>query len=454
MSQTHLSLSIPADFWNTFLSGRSPPLNIIQITPANGHLSRPVVSWMSTIRTLLRMFVPMKDHVGKPILDLLLENERLFEGKKILAVGDIALDRTFRCTPAPPGTHAIHGSEGIYDIFNGGDDFGAIGASYNTLAFCRSLDVRSTLVSVAGTDPEGDRVEQILRDAGQRFLLLRLPDTQTVARIRFFVLDRRANRFELLYRFDKDPDIPLSYVKAEHAIHEDGFLDRFETEAADSDVVLFNDTDKGFLSAGVVRALGDRIERAASMRTAEGLKRPLVIVDPKAEWDKYRGLNVDVLKPNNIEACKALSLSGSDLRNASSLEKLGHALFSRYGGAFHHIVVTLGSLGAAVLNSSDEEAEFILHPALPPVGSQSGLAMHCGDMFSTALALALVMRKDLSAAVDFANYAGSLQVSKDAGEKISRADLVATANVDHYRSHHPGPKLIAVLNRDRNSSPG
>ncbi len=375
---------------------------------------------------------------------MLVENGKLFEGKKVLVIGDIALDRTFRCTTAPPGTHATHGSETIYDILSDGDDHGTVGASYNTLAFCRSLTVGSTLVTAVGKDSEGDRVEQVLREAGEQSLLLRLPNVQTVTRIRFFVLDHCTNRFELVYRFDKDPDIPLSYGIADQAIHEDEFLDRFESEVLTSDVVLFNDTDKGFLSPAVLTAFGDRVQRATSVRMANGLERPLVLVDPKAEWDKYTRLNVDVLKPNNIEACKALMRPLSDLHRESDLMGLGEAFVARYGNAFRHLVVTLGPHGAAVLNAHGGGAAWTLHPAIPPIASQSGVATHCGDMFSTALALALLTSDDLSASIDFANYAASLQFSKETGEKISKADLLAPQNVAHFRTHYRQPVRLSV----------
>ncbi len=385
------------------------------------------------------------DFMGNPILERLVEHEKLFGGKKILVIGDIALDRTFRCSRAPEGVHATHGAEIIYDVLDGADDYGAVGASNNSLEFCSSLHGDSTLVTMTGTDPEGDRVEQILRESGRQVLTLRLPDVQTVTRLRFFVLDRGTNRFNLLYRFDKDPDIPIAYAKSEQWIREGDFLDRFEAEVATSDVLLFNDTDKGFLSAGVLAILGERIERAVAARTSRGLRQPIVVVDPKVEWDKYKGLRVDVLKPNHIEASKALGLPLVDPGKESDLKRLGETILARCGETFSKVVVTLGPIGAIVFSCRDKLPTLILHPALPSAASQSGAATHCGDMFGTALCLSLSLTDDLHAAVDFANYAGSLQFSKRPGEKLSMEDLVASTNVDHFRRHCQEPRLIAAL---------
>jgi len=383
--------------------------------------------------------------MGRLILDRLLENERLFERMKILVIGDVALDRTFRCSMAEAGTHATHGGETIYDILDGGDDYGTVGASNNSLVFSRSLSVRTALVAAVGSDPEGDRVEQVLQEAGEHLLLLRLDGIRTVTRLRYLIWNPRSKRHEFLFRFDKDPDIPLSYRKAEERIREDDFLDRFESEATASDVIFFNDTDKGFLSRGVLTSLHERIERAAAARSSKGLKRPLIMVDPKVEWEKYKGLHIDILKPNYVEACKALGLPPLDVGDASNLRMLAERFESRYGDVFGHLVVTLGPLGAMVLNRSGATADLTLHPDVPPRESPSGVATHCGDMFATALGLSFSLTDDLPAAIDFANYVGSLQFSKNTGEKISRSDLTASSNVAHCRAHYQEPKIISAL---------
>jgi bifunctional ADP-heptose synthase (sugar kinase/adenylyltransferase) len=369
----------------------------------------------------------------------------MFGGKKILVVGDIALDRTFLCTRAREGEHARHAGETIFNVVRGGDDFGAIGASNNTCVFCRTMHAESQLVTLTGTDPEGDRVAEILAQDNINVRQLRIDGVQTVTRLRFFVLDPTANRYEMLYRVDKDPDIPVSYLKADAAVCDAGFLDWFEGEAQRSDIIFFNDTDKGFLSAGVVASLSQRIRRATSYRTTHGLHGPIVVVDPKNDWEKYRSLDVTIFKPNHVEAAKVLHLPDFDPGLDTHLEMLGDKLCAHFGNSFPRFVVTLGRVGAAVLDLSEPDRALYMHAAVPPVTTADGAATHCGDMFATALALSYSLDGDLAAAVDFANYVGSVQYALPTGRKVALGDIVHEDNRRHLQRCYRPRRLVAKI---------
>jgi bifunctional ADP-heptose synthase (sugar kinase/adenylyltransferase) len=378
------------------------------------------------------------------IAEALAANPNLFAGKRVLVVGDIALDRTILCVKSPDGRHAQHARETIFDIVPGRDDFGAVGAANNSCIFCRSLGAEVHLVSAVGTDPEGDRVKCLLARDGINARILDLTGIQTVTRIRFFAPSGEAGRFEMLYRFDKDPDIALSYEKAHAAVLEGDFLKWFEDKAATSDIILFNDTDKGFLSEKVLDLMGERIRRVKSDRVVRGIVGPLVIVDPKVEWEKYAGVDVDLLKPNHVEACKVLGLSAFDPGRDSDLEILARKLAALNGNRSSSIVITLGRHGALVIGSTREAPS--LHPAVPPIASQDGAATHCGDVFGSALALSLSSGANLESAVDFANYAGSLQYAQPEGMKLGLADLVAEEHRRHCAQSFRPARLLSSGN--------
>jgi bifunctional ADP-heptose synthase (sugar kinase/adenylyltransferase) len=200
---------------------------------------------------------------------------------------------------------------------------GPEGASNNTCVFCQSLGADSILVTLTGADPEGDRVAEILAESHIATRQLRANGIQTVTRIRVFVFREDENRFEMLYRVDKDPDAAASYRLAEQVVQDQEVLDWFEGEAKTADVILFNDTDKGFLSAGTLAAFGARILAAKEHKASIGKSGPLVIVDPKTKWEKYLSLDVDILKPNHIEACTVLNHRAVDREGDDSLRKFG-----------------------------------------------------------------------------------------------------------------------------------
>jgi bifunctional ADP-heptose synthase (sugar kinase/adenylyltransferase) len=379
------------------------------------------------------------------VVENLAANPSLFAARKVLVVGDIAFDRTFLCRKAREGEHARHADETIFNVVERGDDFGAVGASNNTCVFCTSLGADSLLFTLTGADPEGDRVAEVFAVTRTAVRQLRVQGIQTVTRLRFFTLREGSNRFEMLFRVDKDPDVATSYQKAEELVRDERLLDWFESEAQKSDVILFNDTDKGFLSAGVLAALGRRIRNQKAFRVLHGQGGPLVVVDPKTEWEKYQGLDVDVMKPNHVEACKVLGLPQCDPGSHADLETLGQGLYLRYGKRFANIVVTLGRHGAVVLKGHGSAPSLSLHPPIPPVESPDGAATHCGDMFASALALSLSIENELDAAVEFANYVGSIQYSLPTGLKVSLADVISNRNVLHFKKTLRSPCVISHM---------
>ena len=98
-------------------------------------------------------------------------------GRKILVLGDIALDRSFICDAAPPGFHAVHAGEAIFDVRSGGDDYGTIGSAYNTCLFLWARDAeraqaQGKAIQVAAPAPlaaalemeKGEELEWVIKD--------------------------------------------------------------------------------------------------------------------------------------------------------------------------------------------------------------------------------------------------------------------------------------------------
>ena len=296
-----------------------------------------------------------------------------------------------------------------------------------------AVGAECSLATVTGDDSEADRVSELLGATSTKGQQIRLPGIQTVTRLRYFVPDEGGGRLRLHLRVDKDPDSNLSYARIEQEIRAPGFLEWWEEEAERSDAVLFSDTDKGFLSRRVLVALNERILRASARRVARGASPVAVVVDPKREWDKYVGLRVDVLKPNDVEAAGAAGLTRLDWSVDANLVALAGTIGEKYGTLFPNIVITLGEHGAAMIAVEGRRARVVRFPAIPSRVPATGFAMHCGDMFASALALSLCVDPRLVPAIPFATYVASLQVSKPVGQKITASDLTDPLNLQHLR---------------------
>jgi bifunctional ADP-heptose synthase (sugar kinase/adenylyltransferase) len=369
------------------------------------------------------------------VADRFLKNPTLFHGKRLLVAGDIALDRTFFCETAPAGRHAVHAGESIVDVRPGGDDFGTVGAAYNACLLSAAVGAEGVLVTVTGDDPEADRVAGVFAAAGVHANQRRLSGIQTVTRFRFFVNDPTTGRYRLHLRVDKDPDTALAFARSEVEFCAPGFLDWWEQEAESADAILLSDTGKGFLSRSVLVALDERTRRASERRVSSGKQGIMVVVDPKREWEKFSGLKVDVFKPNEVEASGAVQLPRQDRNVDAHVRALAGEIARKYGRDFPKTVITLGEHGAALVSTADDGGTVSLFPALQAREPAAGIAMHCGDMFASALALSLCVDSDMASGVSFANYAASLQVSMPIGRKIGASDLVDPLNIRHLQDH-------------------
>jgi bifunctional ADP-heptose synthase (sugar kinase/adenylyltransferase) len=387
------------------------------------------------------------------VADDFLRSPAIFHGKRILVVGDIAMDRTFLCDSAPPGRHAVHAGESILDVRPHGDDFGSIGAAFNACILSKAVGADSVLVTTTGDDPEAERVAHVFHETATRVRQIRLSGIQTVTRLRFFVNDPGTGGFRLLLRVDKDPDSGLSYSRAEAEVPTPDFLDWWEREAEKSDAILFSDTGKGFLSRRILVALDERNRRASDRRASAGKRPIVVIVDPKREWEKYFGLQIDVFKPNSVEASGAVQMPQRDWSVDDHLRRLAGRLVKRYGKVFPTMVITLGEHGAALVSADGAQTSLQHFPALPARGREAGIAMHCGDMFAAGLALALCVRAEVGSAIPFANLVASLQVSKPIGQKVNGSDLTSPLNIKHYRDSSSPPRHLGGLAVNPENSP-
>jgi len=175
-----------------------------------------------------------------------------FEVRRVISVGDIALDRTWQGRESH--THAIQrdgtNAERQYDIDQ--DDDGSVGGIFTTNLICASFGIPSSLVTLHGNDDEGKIIDRRIEATAEQFggrieSLIHTVDTHTVTRWRF--IDSRPNHNRLMYRFNKEPDYQRSYRSAETWTETDAFKNWLAARLGETDCVVVNDIEKGFLSS-------------------------------------------------------------------------------------------------------------------------------------------------------------------------------------------------------------
>lgn len=130
-------------------------------------------------------------------------------------------------------------------------------------------------------------------------------------------------------------------------------------------------------------------------------KKIKVILDPAPAQPLSEKLlkNIYLITPNKTEAEQ---LSGIKVTNRNEAEKAAEAILKM--GA-ENVIITMGSEGALI--KSKERSMFVSAPKVKVIDSTAA-----GDVFNGALAVALSQNNNLEKAVEFANKAASISVTK------------------------------------------
>jgi D-beta-D-heptose 7-phosphate kinase/D-beta-D-heptose 1-phosphate adenosyltransferase len=192
---------------------------------------------------------------------------------------------------------------------------------------------------------------------------------------------------------------------------------------AKPDVVICSDYAKGVFD----QQTAERV-----IELCREFKVPTV-VDPKTEWEWWRGCTV--FKPNRAEAERFMGQKASPEAMAQALYgKMNHAL-----GSGQSVVVTLGGEGVVGFY---KYGPFRHRPAAV---SQARSVIGAGDCFAAVLALGVAQGLEVSEAAEAAFQAGAVYVRKVHNEPVRPGELrpdggkVVTADEMWYiMQAHPG----------------
>ena len=295
---------------------------------------------------------------------------------RVLVVGDVMLDRYWfgdvsRISPeAPvPVVRFRHQEE-------------RLGGAANVANNCAQLGARTQLLSVTGADEAGDRLEQMVKDAGIRASLHRDARTPTTVKLR--VLSKQQ-----LLRVDFET-APSGEALASK-------LAEFKAALSSCNVVILSDYGKGGL-AHIARMIG--MARAAGKR---------VLVDPKGDdWSRYKGAHL--VTPNRKELADVVGTWKSE----GDLERRVRRLRAQLG--LDALLLTRGGEGMTLYS---KKRPVHVKAEAREVFDVSG----AGDTVIATLATMLASGVRLEQAMRIANRAGGIKVAKLGTAVVTRREL-------------------------------
>lgn len=305
-------------------------------------------------------------------------------GVRALVVGDLMLDIYLR------GDASRISPEAPVPVVRVAEEWRALGGAGNVVANVRALGASCAVVGCVGADPAGDALREELA------ALDAAPDRVHVSATRPTTVKTRVlARHHQVARYDREAERDLDAAEA-------GAVARTVEElAAQADVVILEDYDKGLMVPTVIEAALD----AARARDIP------VVVDPKAlRFFEYRGATL--FKPNRSELAHAL-------RAAVHPEEAEWMERTRRHLECANLLLTLGEDGMALMTESGE------HVLVPTAARSVYDVSGAGDTVIAVCGLAMAAGASVVEAAVLANHAAGVEVGKAGVTSVSPDELMA-----------------------------
>ncbi len=321
------------------------------------------------------------------VLDLV---ESGFERRRVLVLGDLMLDQyvwgdVSRISPEAP-----------VPILRSVRRTHVAGGAANVAMNLAGLGTQVSLAGFVGADEDAQVLRGLLAGSGILTDAVCIWQRPTISKTRVM-----AGRQQLMRLDVETPDAPSP-------LEIDSLLRSLHKEILQAECIIFSDYAKGVLPEQVCQAV-----------IAEARKRGIpVLVDPKgSDFSKYR--QATTICPNLLELA---ACTGVPTQDADALMAAGRALIAPL--ALEYLTVTMSERGIRVLRAEGED----LHASAQAreVYDVSG----AGDTVIATLAAAAAAKLDLESAIQLANAAAGIVVSRVGTVPIDRASLMATLSTE------------------------
>ncbi len=321
-----------------------------------------------------------------------------FEGRRLLVVGDLMLDRFIwgsvrRISPEAPVP--------VVEVDRESQHLGGAG---NVVANVVALGARAWPIGVVGDDPYADLLEGEFGQAGiETSGVLRDASRPTTTKTRIVAHSQQVVRADRERRHAVDGDVEEAVFGA--------FAERLE----EADAVVVSDYDKGLLGGELL----GRVLRAARERGV-----PLCL-DPKVRrFTSYSP--VTVITPNHHEAEAATGLAAT---TDAELEACGRRIQEMLGGPA--VLITRGEAGMSLVDADGTVAH------VPTTAREVYDVTGAGDTVIATLALALAAGATTLEAAVLANFAAGVVVGKVGTATAAREELAAVLSREKERRGLP-----------------
>ncbi|MHB1935309.1 MAG: D-glycero-beta-D-manno-heptose-7-phosphate kinase [Acidobacteriaceae bacterium] len=322
------------------------------------------------------------------VLDLV---ESGFQRYRVLVVGDLMLDQYLwgdvsRISPEAP-----------VPVLRSARRTQVAGGAANVAMNLVGLGVQVSLAGFLGQDESAETLRGLLNSAGVGTDAVCVWKRPTISKTRVM-----AGRQQLMRL---DVEAPESPFEAEI----DSLLEALNAQIAGTDSIVLSDYAKGALP-----------EKVCQHVITEASKRNIpVLVDPKgSEFSKYRKATTICPNLQELAIC-----TGVPMQQPEKLLGAGRALIQSL--MLDYLTVTMSERGIRVLHG---DAEQDLHAAA--VAREVYDVSGAGDTVIAILAAAAAAQLDLESAIQLANVAAGIVVSRVGTVPIDRANLLATLSVE------------------------
>ena len=329
-----------------------------------------------------------RDHRRPPDAGRLIQLVDDFEGRKVAVFGDLIVDEFIY------GEIARVSREAPVLILNYDSTEIVPGGAGNAASNVAALGGRPVVIGIAGQDPQGERLVDVLGKVASVTGVLRPRGYRTPTKTRILAGGVHSAKQQVV-RIDR-----AAAAGAGEAYR--GKVDAALARAvARCDALLVSDYGSGLVSArGVARAL------------TPATPRPPMLVDSRYALLEFRGMTT--CTPNESEVEHLFGIRIGD--NLKVLERAGRELLQRTRS--QSVLVTRGSRGMALFERDQPTTH------IPIFGSdQIADVTGAGDTVIAAMTLALAAGASFDEAARLANYAGGLVVMKRGTATVSADEL-------------------------------
>lgn len=292
--------------------------------------------------------------------------------KSILVIGDVMLDVYYT------GDVARISPEAPVPVFRKRAERHVLGGAANVAANLLAAEQKVSLLSVIGNDENGKKLLDIFAQKKIDSSLVRIVPRNTTVKTRFL-----ANNNQQVMRLDVEDTEELNEELRAH------LLSSLETKIESFDLIIVSDYLKGLLTPEFTQ---DVLQLAKS----KGIPVVVDVKDPNVE--KYK--NAFLLKPNKKELH---DLTGMQVRNDEEIVLAARHLQRKCNCPY--VLATCGARGMVLVSDAEE---YFLESTCHEVFDVTG----AGDTTIAYLSACIANGFEMKEAVDIANSAAGIQVSK------------------------------------------